>query len=153
IFREVEAAAYLLEADWGIAAEVWSVTSFTELAKEAREVDRWNRLNPDAPVQESYVSTCLSGTAPVIAATDYVRAWPQLISEYVQARFISLGTDGFGRSDTRAALRDFFEVSRYHIVLAAMDSLVRDGVFPRSVLAEVLGKYGIEQGKAPSWLV
>ena len=153
IFREVEAAAHLLEADWGIAAEVWSVTSFTELAKEAREVDRWNRLNPNAPLQESYVSTCLSGKAPVIAATDYVRAWPQLISEYVEARFISLGTDGFGRSDTRAALRDFFEVGRHHIVLAAMDGLVREGVLPRNVLAEVLSRYGIEQGKAASWLI
>jgi pyruvate dehydrogenase E1 component len=152
IFREVEAAAQLLKTDWGVSAEVWSVTSFSELAKQAREVDRWNRLNPEAAVRESYVSKCLSGGAPVIAATDYVRAWPQLISEYVNARFISLGTDGFGRSDTRTALRDFFEVSRHHIVLAAIDGLVHDGVLPRSLLGEVISKYKIQQARGPSWL-
>ena len=104
ILREVIAAAELLASDWGVAAEVWSATSFSELAREAREVERFNRLHPSEPARTSHVQHCLAGDAPVIAATDYVRAWPQLIAPYLSAPFTALGTDGFGRSDTRAAL-------------------------------------------------
>ena len=152
ILREVIVAAELLAQDWSVAADVWSVTSFSELAREAREVERWNRLNPEAPVRFSHVEASLAGDAPVIAATDYVRAYPQLIVSYVDARFIVLGTDGFGRSDTRAALRRFFEVDRHQIVLAALDALARAGTLPRSVLAEAIKRYAIEVDTPIPWL-
>ncbi|KES23051.1 alpha-ketoglutarate dehydrogenase [Pseudomonas sp. AAC] len=151
ILREVIAAAELLATDWQVSSELWSVTSFSELAREAREVERHNRLNPAAPEQVSHLCACLAGDAPVIAASDYVRAWPQLIASYIDARFIALGTDGFGRSDTRAALRRFFEVDRYQVVLAALDGLVRDGRLPRQVLAEAIERYGLEGDRPAPW--
>ncbi|MGN5478185.1 transketolase-like TK C-terminal-containing protein [Cupriavidus basilensis] len=122
ILREVIAAADLLSQDWNIEAEIWSATSFSELAREAREVERWNRLNPQEEPRQSHVACALSGESPVIVATDYVRAWPQLVAPYVDARLTVLGTDGFRRSDTRSALRSFFEVDRHHVVLAALES-------------------------------
>jgi pyruvate dehydrogenase E1 component len=128
ILREVIAAAELLASEWGVAAEVWSATSFSELARDAREVERFNRLHPSDEARLSHVQRCLAGNAPVIAATDYVRAWPQLIASYVDAPFTALGTDGFGRSDTRAALRSFFEVDRHHVVLAALTALRAQGL-------------------------
>ena len=152
ILREVIAAAELLAQDWNVAADVWSVTSFSELAREAREVERWNRLNPDVPTRLSHVEVSLAGDAPVVAATDYVRAYPQLIASYVDAKFIVLGTDGFGRSDTRAALRRFFEVDRHQIVLAALDALARARTFPRSVLGEAIKRYAIEADTPIPWL-
>ncbi|MCU1734228.1 MULTISPECIES: alpha-ketoglutarate dehydrogenase [unclassified Pseudomonas] len=149
ILREVIAAAELLATDWQVSSEVWSVTSFSELAREARSVERHNRLNPAEPEQVSHLCASLAGNAPVVAATDYVRAWPQLIAGYVDARFVVLGTDGFGRSDTRAALRRFFEVDRHQVVLAALDGLVRDGTLPRQVLAEAVERYGLSDRPAP----
>jgi pyruvate dehydrogenase E1 component len=149
IFREVIAAAELLEKDWQIASDVWSVTSFSELAREAREIERHNRLQPTEAPHVSHVSKCLAGPMPVIAATDYVAAYPQLIAAYVDNRFVALGTDGFGRSDTRQALRSFFEVDRHQIVVAALDSL-RDQV-PRSIVAEAINRYGIQADALPPW--
>ncbi len=151
ILREVIAASELLAADWQVSSEVFSVTSFSELAREAREVERRNRLNPTEPEQVSHLCASLTGNAPVIAATDYVRAWPQLIASYVDARFIALGTDGFGRSDTRAALRSFFEVDRHQVVLAALDGLVRDGSLSRQVLAEAVERYGLKGDSPAPW--
>jgi pyruvate dehydrogenase E1 component len=151
ILREVIAASELLAADWQVSSEVWSVTSFSELAREAREIERHNRLNPAEPEQISHLCTSLAGDAPVIAASDYVRAWPQLIASYVDARFIALGTDGFGRSDTRAALRSFFEVDRHQVVLAALDGLVRDGKLPRQVLADAIVRYGLDSSRPAPW--
>ncbi|EJM18871.1 pyruvate dehydrogenase E1 component, homodimeric type [Pseudomonas sp. GM21] len=151
ILREVIAASELLAADWQVSSEVWSVTSFSELAREAREVERHNRLNPADPEQVSHLCASLAGDAPVIVASDYVRAWPQLIASYVDARFIALGTDGFGRSDTRAALRSFFEVDRHQVVLAALDGLVRDGSLPRQVLAEAIERYGLKGDRPAPW--
>ncbi len=152
ILREVIAAAELLKADWGIGSEVWSATSFSELEREAREVQRWNRLHPDAPESRtSHVEHCLGGDAPVIAASDYLRAWPQLIAPYLQTRFTALGTDGFGRSDTRAALRSFFEVDRHHVVLAALDALADRGEIDRAKCAEAIRKYGIDPEAAVPW--
>lgn len=151
ILREVIAASELLAADWQVSSEVWSVTSFSELAREAREVERHNRLNPAEPEQVSHLCASLAGDAPVIVASDYVRAWPQLIASYVDARFIALGTDGFGRSDTRAALRSFFEVDRHQVVLAALDGLVRDGNLPRQVLAEAIERYGLKGDRPAPW--
>ncbi|MEB0204661.1 alpha-ketoglutarate dehydrogenase [Pseudomonas sp. CCC3.1] len=151
LLREVIAASQLLAADWQVSSEVWSVTSFSELAREAREVERHNRLNPVEPQQVSHLCASLAGDAPVIAASDYVRAWPQLIASYVDVRFIALGTDGFGRSDTRAALRSFFEVDRHQVVLAALDGLVRDGLLPRQVLAEAIERYGLAGDRPAPW--
>ena len=151
ILREVIAAADLLAQDWQVDAEIWSVTSFSELAREAREIERWNRLHPEHNVRRSHVEECLAGEAPVIAATDYVRAYPQLIASYVDARFVALGTDGFGRSDTRSALRGFFEVDRHQIVLVALDALVREGALPRAALAEAIKRYGINAERPAPW--
>ena len=153
ILREVIAAAELLAGDWGVTAEVWSATSFSELAREAREVERFNRLHPGEPARWSHVQRCLAGSAPVIAATDYVRAWPQLIAAYVDAPFTALGTDGFGRSDTRAALRRFFEVDRHHVVLAALTALRARGEVDAATCAEAMKRYGLSPDALPSWEV
>ncbi|HEX6795928.1 MAG TPA: alpha-ketoglutarate dehydrogenase [Casimicrobiaceae bacterium] len=151
ILREVIAGAELLRDDWQVACDVWSATSFTELAREAREVERWNRLHPHDEVRTSHVARCLPGTAPVIAATDYVRAYPQLIASYVGAPFVALGTDGFGRSDTRTALRAYFEVDRHSIVVAALDALARQGTIARSVVADAIARYRIAIEDRPPW--
>ncbi len=151
ILREVIAAAELLASEWGVAAEVWSATSFSELARDARDVERFNRLHPEQPARTSHVQQSLAGDAPVIAATDYVRAWPQLIASYVDAPFTVLGTDGFGRSDTRAALRRFFEVDRHHIVLAALTALRVQGRVDAAPCAAAIARYGLEPDAAPSW--
>jgi len=152
ILPEVVAAADLLASDWNIAAEVWSATSFSELAREAREVERFNRLHPTEPARTSQVQRCLAGDAPVIAASDYVRAWPQLIASYLSAPFTALGTDGFGRSDTRAALRRFFEVDRHHVVLAALSALRDQGEVDAVTCAEAIARYGLAPDALPSWL-
>ena len=151
ILREVMAAAELLAQDWQIDAEVWSATSFSELARDARDVERWNRLHPGAPARISHVQQCLAGAAPVVAATDYVRAWPQLVASYVQAPYIALGTDGFGRSDTRAELRSFFEVDRHHIVLAALTVLREQGRVSAEVCMQAIERYGIATERLASW--
>lgn len=149
IFREVIAAAELLASDWQVASDVWSVTSFSELARDAREAGRYNRLHPEEPEQVSHVGACLGEILPVIAATDYVVAYPQLISAYVKQPFLALGTDGFGRSDTRQALRKFFEVDRHHIVVAALDSL--GPRVARSAVAAAIKRYGIDVDAAAPW--
>jgi len=125
ILREVQAAARTLAAEHGIACEVFSATSFAELAREAAECRRLDRIEPQDAPRVSHVERLLAGDAPVVAATDYVRAWPQLIAEYVDARYVTLGTDGFGRSDTRRRLREFFEVDAASIVQAALQALRR----------------------------
>lgn len=152
ILREVIEAQRLLADDWNIDAEVWSATSFSELEREAREIERWNRLHPDAAPRSSHVATCLAGDAPVVAASDSVRAWPQLIAPHLRARFTALGTDGFGRSDTRDALRRFFEVDRHQIVLAALDALAAQGTIERAVCARAIVQYGIDVDVAAPWL-
>ncbi|MFP3613174.1 alpha-ketoglutarate dehydrogenase [Paraburkholderia sp. SIMBA_050] len=151
ILREVIAASELLVNEWRVASEVWSVTSFSELAREARDVERWNRLHPLAESRSSHVERCLAGTEPVVAASDYVRAYPQLISPYVAGRFTALGTDGFGRSDTRGQLRRFFEVDKHHITLAALAALVRDGAMPRDTLVAAIERYGLAADAPASW--
>jgi pyruvate dehydrogenase E1 component len=151
ILREIIAAAELLAKGWGIAAEIWSATSFAELARDARAAERWNRLHPDEEQRLSHIEACLPGRDPIVAATDYVRAYPQLIASYVDARFTALGADGFGRSDTRAALRDFFEVDRRHIVLAALQGLAREGAIARRTLAEAIKRYEVDPERLASW--
>jgi pyruvate dehydrogenase E1 component len=144
ILREVIAAAELLANDWGIASEIWSVTSFSELAREAREVER-ERLYGASVQRESHVGRCLAGAAPVVAASDYVRAYAQLIGSYVKAPYTALGTDGFGRSDTRGALRRYFEVDRWHIAVAALANV------DPAKHAEALARYEIDASDAAPW--
>jgi pyruvate dehydrogenase E1 component len=153
ILREVIAAAELLARDWGVEAEIWSATSFAELARGAREAERWNRLHPEAEPRVSHLLRCLPGDTPVVAASDYVRAWPQLAGVYLDAPFTALGTDGFGRSDTRAALRGFFEVDRQHIALAALDALRRQGRIDAAVCAQALRRYGLAAEADAPWSV
>jgi pyruvate dehydrogenase E1 component len=151
ILREALAASDLLWRDWGISSEVWSATSFTELARDAREASRWNRLHPREPARCSYVADCLPGDAPIIAATDYVCAYAQAIAPYVSAPFVALGTDGFGRSDTRPALRRFFEVDRYSILVTSLHTLALDNQVAMETVAAALAKYSIDSDTAPPW--
>ncbi len=151
LVREAQAAARLLADDWQVTSEVFSVTSFSELARDAREVERWNRLHPQAVARVSHVNECLPNGAPVIAVSDYVRAVPQMIGAYLDSSYTVLGTDGFGRSDTRAALRDFFEVDRYHIVLAALTALVKQGRLEARVCQEAIERYDLQAERAASW--
>ncbi|ROO38109.1 alpha-ketoglutarate dehydrogenase [Pseudomonas sp. 7SR1] len=151
ILGEVIAAAELLASDWGIDSQVWSVTSFTELARDAREVERWNRLHPGQPAKRSHVQECLNDSAPIIACTDYVRALPQLIASYLDGHYTVLGTDGFGRSDTRSQLRRFFEVDRHQIVLSALTSLVQEGRLQAGVCAEAIERYAIDVDAMAPW--
>jgi pyruvate dehydrogenase E1 component len=150
ILREIIAAADLLERDWNVGSDVFSVTSFSELSREAAAVQRWNRLHPLEAPRRSHLEQQLQDARLVVAATDYVRAYPQLIAPYIPGRFVSLGTDGFGRSDTRQALRSFFEVDRYSIVLATLDALVHSGDLLPETTAEALRRYAIDtQSEAP----
>ena len=151
ILREVQAAAQMLAQDWAIDSEVWSVTSFSELARDARETERYNRLHPQEEPRLSHLRHCLPKGAPLIAATDYVCAWPHLVAPYLQDRFVALGTDGFGRSDSREQLRAFFEVDRRQIVLAALSSLADEGVLARQVCGEAIARYGIEADAPAPW--
>src|SRR4051812_27127753 len=143
ILREVLAAAELLRKDWNIEANVWSVTSFTELRRDGMQVERTRRLGGSA---QSWVERCLAGqSGPVIAASDYVSAVADLIRPYVPGRYVALGTDGFGRSDTRAALREFFEVDAKHIALAAL------AASDDRLSADALRRYGIDAGTRAPW--
>jgi pyruvate dehydrogenase E1 component len=147
ILREALAAAELLLADFAIDAEVWSVTSFSELARNGNGVDRANRLHPSREPQLSYVEECLgSGGPPVIAATDYVRSVAEQIRPWVGAPYTTLGTDGFGRSDYRRALRRFFEVDRHHVAVAALHALGRLEDAERAI-----DMYKIDQEAAAPW--
>ena len=149
ILNEVLAAAELL-AGFGIAAEVYSATSYSELARDAAEIDRQNRYSPGLQ-RQSHVERLLPGDMPVVAASDYVRALPTMIAPQVRGRFIALGTDGFGRSDQRHVLRDFFEVDRHHVALAAIEALVRDGHLDAAVLQNALDQFDKGDAGAAPW--
>ncbi|WP_263145013.1 pyruvate dehydrogenase (acetyl-transferring), homodimeric type [Pseudomonas sp. RIT-PI-AD] len=149
ILREVMAAAELLAADFGVASDVWSATSLTELRRDGLQAERWNLLHPDREPRLPYVRQCLAAyPGPVVVATDYMKIVADQIRPFVEdRRFVSLGTDGFGRSDTREALRRFFEVDRHFIVLAALKALADDGRLARTRVAEAIARYGIEADK------
>lgn len=150
ILREAETAARMLEDEWRVAADVWSATSFTELAREGQACERYNRLHPEAEPKKPYITAALeAGSGPVIAATDYIQAYPDQIRRFVPASFTTLGTDGYGRSDNRAALRRFFEVDSAHIVVAALKALANEGSIPASKVAEAIEKYGIDTECGP----
>ena len=148
ILREVIAAAEMLDSEWSVDADIWSATSFNELTREAQAIDRWNRLHPLEDQKTSYVENCLKGRrGPVIAATDYIRNYADQIRKWVPADYTVLGTDGFGRSDTRAQLRKHFEVNRYHVVVAALKALADSGELPAGKVDEAIKKYGIDPEK------
>jgi len=154
IFREVIAAADLLRSDWGVESDLWSCPSFTELARDGRDAERRNLLNPTAKPRTAHVADCLAATTgPIVAATDYVRTFAEQIRPWVPRRYCVLGTDGFGRSDTREKLRSFFEVDRFYVTVAALKALADDGALPASKAAEAVKKYGLDPSKPAPWTV
>ncbi|MGO9461750.1 MAG: pyruvate dehydrogenase (acetyl-transferring), homodimeric type [Rhodomicrobium sp.] len=145
ILREVIAGAGLLEKDFGIAADIWSVTSFTELRREALDVERWNMLHPEEETRVSYVSQCLpDGGGPVVASTDYMKLFADQIRPFVMGNYRVLGTDGFGRSDYRRKLRSFFEVDRHYVAVAALKALADENKIPSAKVTEAIQKYSID---------
>jgi pyruvate dehydrogenase E1 component len=145
ILNEVLAAAELLESEFGVAADVWSVTSFTELRRDGIATERWNMLHPLEEPRRAYVSQCLDGHAgPVIASTDYIRTFADQIRQWVPARYAVLGTDGFGRSDFRSALRRFFEVDRHYVTLAALKALADEGKLEREKVQQAIERFEID---------
>ena len=149
ILREVIAAADLLEKDWGVSADVWSVTSFTELAREARDVERWNMLHPLETQRVPYVRRQIAsrGEGPVVASTDYMKLYADQVRPAVPNRYVVLGTDGFGRSDYRRALRAFFEIDRHFITVAALKTLADENRLPSLKVAEAIERYAIDPDK------
>ncbi len=150
ILREVIAAAELLEQDWGVAADIWSCPSFTELRREGLAVERWNLLHPTAAPRKPYVETRLAGRdGPLIASTDYIKSFAEQIRPFVgKGRdYRVLGTDGFGRSDTRRKLRHFFEVDRHWVTISALKALADGGAIEAAVVAAAIAKYGIDPEK------
>jgi pyruvate dehydrogenase E1 component len=150
ILREVIAGAALLESDWGIDADVWSAPSFTLLARDGQAVERWNMLHPSDTQQSAHVTTCLAGTTgPIVVATDYMRTFAEQIRAFMPKgrSYKVLGTDGFGRSDSREKLREFFEVNRYFVVIATLKTLADEGAIEASVVAQAIAKYNINPEK------
>lgn len=149
ILREVLGASELLFKDFGIPTDVWSVTSFNELRRDALEVERWNQLHPDQPAKKCYIEQALADrSGPYIAATDYMKIVPDQIQRWVSGRFVSLGTDGYGRSDGRAALRQHFEVDERYIAVTALKALADDGVLDQKTVVQAIDKYGIDPDRA-----
>ncbi|GAA0572941.1 pyruvate dehydrogenase (acetyl-transferring), homodimeric type [Halomonas salifodinae] len=148
ILREVEAAAEMLAEEWGIGADIWSVTSFNELRREALEVDRQAFLHPEDAPGKPHITQCLEGReGPAIASTDYMKLFADQVRAWVPTDYTVLGTDGFGRSDTREKLRHFFEVDRYFVTVAALKALADRGELDRKVVSEAIKKYGIDPSK------
>jgi len=148
ILREVIAAGELLERDFHVTSDIWSVTSFNELRRDGLDVCRWNTLHPESKPRTSYVASSLrGGNCPTVAATDYMKIYADQIREFVPGRYIVLGTDGYGRSDTREKLRRFFEVNRYYITVAALKALADDGAIEASKISEAIKKYNIDPEK------
>jgi pyruvate dehydrogenase E1 component len=149
ILREVIAAAELLESDFGVAADVWSAPSFTELRRDGLATDRWNMLHPTEEPRLSYVEQCLADRpdGPVVASTDYMKTFADQIRPWVRRRYTVAGTDGFGRSDYRRKLRSFFEVNRHYVTVAALSALARDGAVPASTVADAIARYGLDPDK------
>ncbi|MBN1379051.1 MAG: pyruvate dehydrogenase (acetyl-transferring), homodimeric type [Gammaproteobacteria bacterium] len=148
ILREVIAAAELLEKDFSVSCDIWSVTSFNELRREASDVERYNMLHPEEQPRQSYVAKCMQDSkGPAVAATDYIRTYAEQIRPYINQRYTVLGTDGFGRSDTRIKLREFFEVNRYYIAVATLKALADNGEIEAAKVKEAIKRYGIDSNK------
>ena len=149
ILREVEAAATLLSEDWGIESDIWSVTSVNELAREGQTCTRWNMLHPNETARKPYITELLESTnGPCIISTDYIKSYAEQLRAYMPRSYTVLGTDGFGRSDTRSQLRKFFEVDRYFVTVAALKALADQGNLESQVVADAISKYGIDPEKA-----
>ena len=154
LLREVIAAADLLEAEWGVTSDIWSLPSVSELAREAREVERWNLLHPTDTPRVPYITECLQGMhGPAIASSDWVRAHFEQIRPWVPKAYHVLGTDGFGRSDNRPALRDFFEVDRRWIVVKSLYALAQEGALPMERVRQAARIYGLKAERAAPWKV
>ena len=149
VLRQVViAAADLLKADWGVESDIWGAPSFNELARNGQDVERWNLLHPMEEPRKSHVAQKLEGAqGPVIAATDYIRMLPEQIRPFIKGSYVTLGTDGFGRSDTRENLRHFFEVDRHWVTLAALKALADEGTIGRDKVAAALVKYNLDPSK------
>ncbi|MBC3830827.1 pyruvate dehydrogenase (acetyl-transferring), homodimeric type [Undibacterium amnicola] len=150
ILREVIAAADLLMNDWGIASDIWSAPSFTLLARDGQDAERWNMLHPTETPRVPYIAECLKDTAgPIVVSTDYMRTYAEQVRAFIpkDRSYKVLGTDGFGRSDSRAKLREFFEVNRYFVTIAALKTLADEGAISASVVAQAIEKYGINPNK------
>ena len=143
-------AAELLKNDWNIAADIWSAPSLTLVAREGQDAERWNLVNPTKPQRVPYVTQLLQGTeGPIVATTDYMRLFAEQIRAYMpkDRTYRVLGTDGFGRSDSRVKLREFFEVNRYYITVAALKSLAEEGKIDAKVVEQAVVKYGLDPNK------
>jgi len=148
ILREVIAAAELLEKDFGVASDIWSVTSFNELRRDGLDCERWNMLHPETKPRASHVGQCLAGRGgPVIAATDYMKSYADQVRAFVPGSYTVLGTDGFGRSDTRKKLRRFFEVDRYYIAVAALKAMADEGTIKAGEVSKAIKMYKINPDK------
>jgi pyruvate dehydrogenase E1 component len=148
ILREVQAGAELLASDWNVKSDVWSCPSFNELQRDGVAAERWNLLHPESKPRVSHVAACLHGReGPGIAATDYVRTFAEQIRPFVGRKYVTLGTDGYGRSDFRRKLREFFEVNRHFVVIAALKALAEEGTVPAKIVAQAIEKYGIDPEK------
>ena len=148
ILREVIEAGELLKADWNVESDIWSATSFNEMAREAQDCERWNRLHPASEAKVPYVAECFDGReGPFIAATDYIRSYPEQVRKWVPGQYVVLGTDGFGRSDTRAQLRKHFEVNAVNIVVASLKALADDDKISAKKVDEAIAKYGLDSEK------
>ena len=135
-----------------MSADIWSCPSFNELRRQGLETDRWNLLHPTQAPRPSYVEQCLGPQhGPVVASTDYMRSFADQIRPFVPRRYVCLGTDGFGRSDYRIALRKFFEVDRHYVATAALNALAQEGAIPKSKVEAALAKYGIDSERPPPW--
>ncbi|MFZ1679889.1 MAG: pyruvate dehydrogenase (acetyl-transferring), homodimeric type, partial [Rhizobiaceae bacterium] len=145
ILREVIAGAELLKNDFGVTADIWSVTSFNELRRDGMSVERWNLLHPTQPRRRSHIEHCLDGhEGPVVASTDYMRVFADQVRSYVPRRYITLGTDGFGRSDYRVQLRRFFEVNRYYVAVAALKALADEGQIKPEQVEAAIKQYSLD---------
>jgi pyruvate dehydrogenase E1 component len=148
ILREVEFAAEILRNDYKIESDVWSMTSVNEVAREGQAVARWNLLHADKPKREAYITQLLKDrSGPVIASTDYMKTYVEQLRAFVPKPFTVLGTDGFGRSDTRSKLRYFFEVDRYFVTVAALKALADEGKVDVKVVVDAMKKFGIDPEK------
>tara|TARA_B100001758_G_scaffold48618_1_gene39271 strand:+ start:2755 stop:5400 length:2646 start_codon:yes stop_codon:yes gene_type:complete len=148
LIGEAQKAAELLKKDWGIDSEVWNVTSFSELRKDAEEVKRWNLMHPENDQKKSYLEDCIDNTnIPTVAVSDYIKLVSEQIGPYIPGEYYALGTDGFGRSDTRKSLRHFFEVDRYYITLCALRALVKNNKLDKSIPGKAIKKYNIDINK------
>src|SRR5262249_54756366 len=154
ILREVIAAADLLRDDWKVNADIWSATSVNELRRDGMSADRHNLLHPAKAQRKSYIESALEGhEGPVIAATDYMRNYADQVRSHVKRRYVTLGTDGFGRSDYRVKLRCFFEVNRHYVTVAALKALADEGTIKADVVEQAIKKYRLDVERPDPWTV